>query len=487
MIKKYKFIFALILFCNTAIAQNSFTIKGNFPPDVTGHIQVVIDRNLMSRSREIDPAPILDGHFEIKVNIERNYLIEFKTPVFNTIFYVEPGDEIVVDVPKEGNDISKMLSGKAAAQNIFLLEFMKKFSDDFNDSLNDAQKMSKSIDLFESALFTERKAQLDFVKANAKSDTYSKDFNEYIQNEINFRYWKELFAYPIVNANRDVKILDVIPVPDVMLEGFAKVNINNKAALISSSYRDLIKYYIIYAGSKSNGYKKFKEYTTSSDRKYTIAREKLDDDIFLYWVSRYSLDECSHFSSYTANKFLDGVKTVDKTIDKAYVTMVSQAIAAAPKQQVPSGTPEAAGINFAGDPGLIDMKFKPASLKDLKGKVVYIDFWASWCGPCRKMMPYSKQIHEELTDKQKKDIEFLYISIDADTNAWKKAMIDLNLFGTQFLSPGNWKSKACSYFQIGSIPRYMIMNKKGEIIDVNAPRPDNPQLKELLIKLTEEK
>lgn len=487
MTKQFQFIFALILLYNSALAQRSFTIKGNFSSDVTGHIQVVIDRALLNRSREIDPAPILDGHFEIKVNIDRNYLIEFKTPVFNSILYVEPGDEIVLDVPKGATDISKLLSGKAAAQNIFLLEFMKKFSDDFNDSLNDVQKMSKNIDLFESSLFSERKAQLDFVKTNGKSDTYSKDFNEYIQNEINFRYWKELFAYPIVNANRDVKILDVIPVPDVMLDGFAKVNINNKAALISSSYRDLIKYFIIYSGSKSNAYKKFKEYTTSSDRKYTIAREKLDDDIFLYWVSRYSIDECSHFSSYTTNKFLDGVKSVDKTLDKVYITMVGQAISTAPKQQVPSGTPEEAGITFTGDPGLIDMKFKPANLKDFKGKVVYIDFWASWCGPCRKMMPYSKQIHEQLTDKQKKDIEFLYISIDADTNNWKKAVTELDLIGTQFLSPGNWKSKACSYFQIGSIPRYMIMNKKGEIVDVNAPRPDNPQLMELLIKLTEEK
>ena len=135
---------------------------------------------------------------------------------------------------------------------------------------------------------------------------------------------------------------------------------------------------------------------------------------------------------------------------------------------------------------MANMKFKPVSLSDFKGKVVYIDFWASWCGPCRKMMPYSKQIHEQLTDKQKKDIVFLYISIDADTNAWLKAVKDLELIGTQYFSPGNWKSKVCSYFQISSIPRYMIMNKKGEIVEINAKRPADQGILQDLIKLTEE-
>jgi hypothetical protein len=100
------------------------------------------------------------------------------------------------------------------------------------------------------------------------------------------------------------------------------------------------------------------------------------------------------------------------------------------------------------------------------------------------MMPYSKQMHEQLTEKQKKDIVFLYISIDADTNAWRKGMQALGLEGTMAISPGNWSSPACRYFQINSIPRYMIMDKKGNIVDYNAKRPADPAVLEELIKLT---
>jgi thiol-disulfide isomerase/thioredoxin len=126
------------------------------------------------------------------------------------------------------------------------------------------------------------------------------------------------------------------------------------------------------------------------------------------------------------------------------------------------------------------------SLDDFKGKAVYIDFWASWCGPCRAMMPFSRQLHESLEPSAKKNIVFLYISIDANQEAWKKAIQDMEIKGVNVISPGNWNSEVCRYFQISSIPRYMLMNKKGEVVDFNAKRPNDPALLQDLLKLAGE-
>jgi len=62
---------------------------------------------------------------------------------------------------------------------------------------------------------------------------------------------------------------------------------------------------------------------------------------------------------------------------------------------------------------------------------------------------------------------------------------DLGLQGTLVISPGNWSSKICSYFQINSIPRYMIMDKKGNIVDYNAKRPADPSVLDDLLKLAD--
>jgi thiol-disulfide isomerase/thioredoxin len=118
-------------------------------------------------------------------------------------------------------------------------------------------------------------------------------------------------------------------------------------------------------------------------------------------------------------------------------------------------------------------------MKDLKGKVVVVDVWATWCGPCKREIPYLKQLEEEMKGK---NVEFVSISVDEnrDKNKWLTMVDTAKLGGTQlFAGSPNDISK---YYRISGIPRFMIFDQEGKIISIDSPRPSEPELKELLLK-----
>jgi thiol-disulfide isomerase/thioredoxin len=113
---------------------------------------------------------------------------------------------------------------------------------------------------------------------------------------------------------------------------------------------------------------------------------------------------------------------------------------------------------------------KSFKLSDLKGKVVYIDIWATWCGPCRAEFPYTKDIKKHY--QKNKDIVFLYVSVDEDKESWLKYLKDNPDFeGVQVNDPGNFDSAIAKAYKVSGIPRYMIIDRGGKIFSTDANRP----------------
>ncbi|MET0465546.1 MAG: TlpA disulfide reductase family protein [Chitinophagaceae bacterium] len=110
-----------------------------------------------------------------------------------------------------------------------------------------------------------------------------------------------------------------------------------------------------------------------------------------------------------------------------------------------------------------------SSLKDYRGKYVYIDLWASWCGNCPGEVPYLKEL---LRKYNTKNIVILSISVDKDPSKWNKAIADQKLEGIQLLAKDQGGSFTKAYAVYG-IPRYIFIDPAGAIIDYNAPRPSD--------------
>ena len=115
------------------------------------------------------------------------------------------------------------------------------------------------------------------------------------------------------------------------------------------------------------------------------------------------------------------------------------------------------------------------SLSSFKGSLVYVDVWATWCGPCTAQIPALKELEEEYHGK---NITFLSVSVDTDKDAWLKMVDEKELGGTQLWADG-WSGITKDYAIFG-IPRFMLFSADGNVISTNAPRPASAEIKELL-------
>ena len=121
------------------------------------------------------------------------------------------------------------------------------------------------------------------------------------------------------------------------------------------------------------------------------------------------------------------------------------------------------------------------TLNDLAGKILYIDVWATWCGPCIKEFPSLKELVQEYDDKK---IEFVSISIDheKDYEKWRKMVSEKNIGGIQLYDSEGLNSSFMKAFNVGLIPRFIMLDKEGKIITSNAPRPSSEDVRNFINK-----
>lgn len=115
-------------------------------------------------------------------------------------------------------------------------------------------------------------------------------------------------------------------------------------------------------------------------------------------------------------------------------------------------------------------------LEDFKGKYVYVDVWATWCGPCRAEIPHLKKLEEHYHGN--KNIVFVSISVDKakDHEKWKNFVVDKELGGVQLFADNDWNSEFVKGYQINGIPRLIIIGPDGNIVNADAPRPSASEI-----------
>ena len=109
-------------------------------------------------------------------------------------------------------------------------------------------------------------------------------------------------------------------------------------------------------------------------------------------------------------------------------------------------------------------------IEKYKGKVVYIDFWATWCGPCKQEIPFSKILSDHFSGQ---DVVFLNLCCQSEKKNWEAVIKSEQMTGNHYLLGSDEYNILSKLFNINGVPNYALIDKEGKIINKNAPRPSN--------------
>ena len=127
-------------------------------------------------------------------------------------------------------------------------------------------------------------------------------------------------------------------------------------------------------------------------------------------------------------------------------------------------------INLASDKR--DLSLQEMLKKDNPNKILYVDVWSTWCGPCLNQMPFSKELYNKVDSSQ---VAFVYICINSTEGDWKKVIKDNAISGKHYLL-GREKLEEftkCNNISLYGVPHYILIGKNGAIINKNAPCPSS--------------
>ncbi len=223
---------------------------------------------------------------------------------------------------------------------------------------------------------------------------------------------------------------------------------------------------------------------------YEAHLEEAEADRFAYYKSKWNIADSlfsvpifSDYFRYTSirdmvryespeldQNLIEGFNKHVKTI--AFIEDVNTSIAAWDHLQKGMKAP---GFNYESiDGGTV-------ALDSLLGNYVYIDVWATWCGPCKREIPYLKNLERTFHDQP---VRFVSVSIDENKRAWRKMVTEQELSGIQLFAEGAWKSTITEQYNINGIPRFMLIDPEGNLISANASRPSG-DIEEVLNELLE--
>ena len=418
-----------------------------------------------------DTISISEGTFSASIDVAEPGMYNLSNGKYGLQLYLKPGTDITINLDieqlKAGAYSDIVISGKGSGESAFMLALRAKSNAVMKDLRN---LLSLPADSFKTLMVKHNEEVIGAIDSFKRAGASSEHFYERISLIKKIENSEKYMYYDMYHARLAPK--DTLPIPDEFKTVGDEIPLDNK------TYFEELKTYKYFVLQKHDS--KMGQFIGDAELEKGSVEEanakfdyliKLDvgqevkDILGNRLIGSYTYENDQVKEVY-ASRYAEVIK--DEKMISEFKDLLRKLSALKPGSKAPTF----AYRDINGD--LVDSE-------ELKGKVVYIDVWATWCGPCMREIPFLKKLEEELHGL---DVAFVSISIDGDKNAWQNMVAKKELKGYQLFAEGEWSSDIVKNYAIKGIPRFILIDKKGNLVNANADRPSsNDVIKNKLIEL----
>ena len=383
------------------------------------------------------------SYYCFKYNISSPQVLK----IWNNSFYITPGDSVYAMYTGDRFTPENIVfTGRNAEHYNYLMKYysirrslpFKYFRYDFKNGpikYLDSLKINKDI-------------LMNHLNEFANKNSISADFRAYALSQINYDFYDQMLS-PI--ANKKIP-LEQIPTSYSLI--FDKIKLNNDNLIKRREYAFTAMDFIKYKKLKYNGsmLQLINESSTGLTKDYLLVNYA--NSLVYSYESKDSLMTKRLFA-----KIDKGIKHPEfRNYFKLSKENLKKCLASIPREALLTALIDSVGNKLT---------FKDLLIKS-KNKIIVLDFWASWCGPCKAGMPKFNEVKKNFSNSK---VDFIFISLDEKETNWRGSMEMLKIPGNHYWINDNFKSALSSYLKISGIPRYVIINQSGEVEKLNSVGP----------------